>query len=58
MGNKTKVFAIYLICLLLLITFGCNPVMKAERRVLNNVESSERVFRELEKQDLVRMIQL
>jgi hypothetical protein len=49
MGNKTKVFAVYLICLLLLITFGCNPVMKAERRVLNNVESSERVFRELEK---------
>ena len=47
MGNKTKVFAVYLICLL--ITFGCNPVMKAERRVLNNVESSERVFRELEK---------
>lgn len=49
MGNKTKVFAVYLLCLLLLITFGCNPVMKAERRVLNNVESSERVFRELEK---------
>jgi len=49
MGNKTKVFALYLICLLLLITFGCNPVMKAERRVLNNLESSERVFRELEK---------
>ena len=49
MGNKTKVFAVYLICLLLLITFGCNPVMKAERRVLNNVASSERVFRELEK---------
>ena len=49
MGNKTKVFAVYLICLHILITFGCNPVMKAERRVLNNVESSERVFRELEK---------
>jgi hypothetical protein len=48
MGNKTKIFAIYLICLLLLIS-ACNPVMKAERRVLNNVESSERVFRELEK---------
>ena len=39
MGNKTKVFAVYLICLLLLITFGCNPVLKAERRVLNNLES-------------------
>ena len=49
MGNKTKVFAIYLICLFLLIAFGCNPIRKAERKVLNNIESSERVFRELEK---------
>ena len=44
MGNKTKVFAVYLICLLLLITFGCNPVMKAERRVLNNVGELNRVY--------------
>jgi len=49
MGNKTKVFAIYLICLFLVIAFGCNPIRKAERKVLNNIESSERVFRELEK---------
>jgi len=49
MGNKTKVFAVYLICLFLLIAFGCNPIRKAERKVLNNIESSERVFRELEK---------
>jgi len=49
MGNKSKIFAIYLICLFLLIAFGCNPVLKAERKVLNNIESSERVFRELEK---------
>lgn len=49
MGNKTKIFAIYLICLLLIIAFSCNPILKAERKVLNNVESSERVFRELEK---------
>jgi hypothetical protein len=49
MGNKTKIFAIYLICLFLIIAFSCNPILKAERKVLNNVESSERVFRELEK---------
>jgi hypothetical protein len=49
MGNKSKIFAIYLICIFLLIAFSCNPVLKAERKVLNNVESSERVFRELEK---------
>lgn len=28
---------------------GCNPIKKAERTVLNNIESSERVFRQLEK---------
>jgi len=49
MGNKSKIFAIYLICIFLLIAFSCNPVLKAERKVLNNVQSSERVFRELEK---------
>ena len=49
MGNKTKIFIIYLICLFLLIILGCNPIKKAERRVLNDRESSERVFRELEK---------
>lgn len=49
MANSTKVFIIYIICLFLIIAFGCNPILKAERKVLNNVESSERVFRELEK---------
>lgn len=49
MGNKTKIFIIYLICLFLLILSGCNSIKKAEKKVLNNLESSERVFRELEK---------
>jgi len=49
MGNKSKIFIIYLICLIVLLISACNPIMKAERKVLNNVESSERVFRELEK---------
>jgi hypothetical protein len=49
MGNKTKIFAIYLICLIILLISACNPILKAERKVLNNIESSERVFRELEK---------
>jgi hypothetical protein len=37
------------IILLSLLLVGCNPIRKAERTVLNNIESSERVFRELEK---------
>jgi len=49
MGNKSKIFIIYLICLIVLLISACNPIMKAERKVLNNIESSERVFRELEK---------
>ena len=49
MGNKTKIFIVYLICLFLIIVLGCNPIKKAERTVLNNRESSERIFRELEK---------
>ena len=49
MGNKSKIFIIYLICLIVLLISACNPIMKAERRVLNDVQSSERVFRELEK---------
>jgi len=49
MGNKTKIFIVYLICLFLTIVLGCNPIKKAEKTVLNNRESSERVFRELEK---------
>lgn len=49
MGNKSKIFIIYLICLIILLFSACNPIMKAERRVLNDLQSSERVFRELEK---------
>ena len=49
MGNKSKIFIIYLICLIVLLISACNPIMKAERRVLNDIQSSERVFRELEK---------
>jgi hypothetical protein len=35
--------------LFIILSLGCNPIMKAEKKVLNNIESSERVFRELEK---------
>jgi hypothetical protein len=35
--------------LFLILSLGCNTIRKAERKVLNNLESSERVFRELEK---------
>ena len=49
MGNKSKIFIIYVICLIILLISACNPIKKAERRVLNNLQSSERVFRELEK---------
>jgi len=49
MENKSKIFAMYLICLIILLISACNPILKAERKVLNNIESSERVFRELEK---------
>ena len=38
-----------IILILALFMVGCNPIKKAERTVLNNLESSERVFRELEK---------
>jgi len=42
MANKIIIiFALFIL--------GCNPIKKAERTVLNNLESSERVFRELEK---------
>jgi hypothetical protein len=49
MGNKTKIFILYLAVLALMILTACNPIKKAERRVLNDKASSERVFRELEK---------
>lgn len=41
MANKILILAFFML--------GCNPIKKAERTVLNNLESSERVFRELEK---------
>ena len=41
MANKILILALFMV--------GCNPIKKAERTVLNNLESSERVFRELEK---------
>lgn len=49
MGNKTKLFIVYIFILLIIILSACNQIKKAERTVLNNIESSERVFRELEK---------
>jgi len=42
MANKILV-------LFLMLSLGCSPIRKAEKKVLNNLESSERVFRELEK---------
>jgi hypothetical protein len=41
MANKILILALFML--------GCNPIKKAEKTVLNNLESSERVFRELEK---------
>lgn len=49
MGNKSKLLLVYLILIAILIFTACNPILKAERRVLNDVAASERVFRELEK---------
>ncbi len=49
MGNKIKLFLVYILLILVLILTACNPIRKAERRVLNDVAASERVFRELEK---------
>lgn len=49
MAPKTKLLILYITILAILILCGCNPILKAERRVLNDVASSERVFRELEK---------
>ena len=49
MAPKNKLLLIYLLIIWILILTACNPIRKAERRVLNDVASSERVFRELEK---------
>lgn len=47
--EKNKLFLVNILLILVLILTACNPIRKAERRVLNDVASSERVFRELEK---------
>lgn len=49
MAPKSKLLVLYLIILAILILTGCTTIRKAERRVLNDVAASERVFRELEK---------
>lgn len=49
MAPKSKLLLVYLLLIAILILTACNPIRKAERRVLNDVASSERVFRELEK---------
>lgn len=47
--EKSKLLILYITILAILILTACNPIRKAERRVLNDVAASERVFRELEK---------
>jgi len=47
MGNKTKLFLIYLLVILAVIFTACNPLRKAERLVLNNRDASNRVFNTL-----------
>jgi hypothetical protein len=46
MGNKTKLLLIYMAILAALI-FSCNPIKKAERRVLSDRDASKRVFNTL-----------
>jgi hypothetical protein len=47
MGNKTRLFLIYLVILLAILITACNPLRKAERLVLNNRDASNRVFNTL-----------
>ena len=47
MATKAKLFIVYLIILLGILIVGCNPIMKAERLVLNNRDASNRVFNTL-----------
>jgi hypothetical protein len=47
MGNKTRLFLIYLLVILAVIFSACNPLRKAERLVLNNRDASNRVFNTL-----------
>lgn len=48
MAPKSKLLLIYLAIVALLI-ISCNPLQKAQRRILANPDASERIFRELEK---------
>lgn len=43
MGNKLNIFVLFLALV------SCNPLQKAQKRILANPEASERIFRELEK---------
>jgi hypothetical protein len=47
MGNKTRLFLIYLLVILAVIFTACNPLRKAERLVLSNRDASNRVFNTL-----------
>jgi urease gamma subunit len=47
MGNKTRLFLVYLLVILAVIFTACNPLRKAERLVLNNRDASNRVFNTL-----------
>lgn len=47
MAPKTKLLVLYLTILGILILTACNPIMRAERLVLNNREASDRVFNTL-----------
>lgn len=47
MAPKIKLLLIYMAILLALILTACNPIMRAERLVLNNREASDRVFNTL-----------
>lgn len=47
MAPKTKLLLIYMAILLAVILTACNPIMRAERLVLNNREASDRVFNTL-----------
>lgn len=49
MGERTKIILFYLALLAIAILSSCNPLQKAQRRILANPAASERIFRELEK---------
>lgn len=49
MAPKSKLLLIYLAIIALLILSSCMSIKKAEKKVLNDIGASERIFRELEK---------